>query len=106
MATDDQNWEARFAAMEGLGEASLKMRSPGKWYVHQPEVAIKAQGRDGSPADGPSNDAPNPIEAVQTRWRLLTSSAVEYKRGRLVRRVRWNGFMWADVQTDGDAAAT
>ena len=106
MTEDSVTWEQRFEAMQGLGEASLKMRAPGKWYVNQPGVESKAVGRDKKPRGGEADDGATPEEAVKLRWLLLTGSEIEYKRGRVLRTVRWNGFMWADTHVDAEAAPT
>jgi hypothetical protein len=100
---NDATWEQKLEAMAGLGEASLKMAKPGTWYVDQPGVDIKASTRDGKALDLTGE---TPEKAVVARWAALTGGAlVEHKRGRLLRRVRWNGFMWADVQEDAEPAA-
>jgi len=100
MSSSERTWEQLLEAMCGLGEASLKMRKPGAWYVHQPNVEIKAVTRDNRPIGGEDFDGATPEEAVTKRWGLLTGSPLEYKRGRLLRRVMWNGFMWADIDID------
>jgi len=97
-------WEQKFEALQGLGEAALKMRAPGKWYVSQPGVEIKAL-RSGAAVE--QQDGESPEKAVNLRWSALTEASaeqyVEHRRGRLQRRVRWNGFMWADLLVEADA---
>jgi len=104
----DITWEHKFEAMQGLGEASLKMRAPGAWYVSQPGVEVKDV--DPRSSSGTNADGKDPEEAVHKRWNALTSTSekhyVEHKRGRLTRKVRWNGFMWADLLVEADAEST
>jgi hypothetical protein len=101
----DATWEQKFEAMQGLGEASLKMRAPGTWYVSQPGVEIKAVTRDKQPIErGPALDGKTPEEAVTFRWTALTNAPVEHKRGRILRTVRWNGWFWADIHTEASDA--
>lgn len=103
---NDKTWEHLFEAMQGLGEASIKMRAPGAWYVHQPGVEVKR----GETSFGEATaDGKTPEEAVTIRWGHLTSTNkkqyVEHKRGRILRRVRWTGWFWQDIAVEGEADA-
>ncbi|MGH9238775.1 MAG: hypothetical protein ACRD3G_12120 [Vicinamibacterales bacterium] len=101
--TASPTWEQKFEALQGLGEASLKMRAPGKWYVSQPGVEVKGIGEHSG--DGNGADGATPEKAVENRWEALTSQSleqfVEHKRGRLLRRVRWTGWFWTDIHSEG-----
>lgn len=104
--TTEITWEQKLEAIAGLGDASLKMRAPGAWYVHQPGVEVKRVDKSLGEATA---DGKTPEEAVAKRWAHLTqtrdSQFVEHKRGRLLRRVRWTGWFWQDIEIDAESTA-
>lgn len=105
--TTEITWEQKFAALQGLGEASLKMHAPGAWSVAQPGVEVKRSDKTLGEATA---EGKTPEDAVEKRWAHLTSTSdkqfVEHKRGRLLRRVRWTGWFWADLPIDADAESS
>jgi hypothetical protein len=99
-------YEEKLQALQALGECSLKMRRPGDWYVAQPQKGVHSGGILRSPY----GNGRTPEEAVENHWFALTSEVApdEYvvlHPGDSVRRraVRWNGFMWADVDENKEA---
>lgn len=90
------DYQQKAAALEALGNISIRFRSPGDWYVQQ-HVEIK----DGSVLVGAYGNGETPIAAIEDHWNELT----DLKNGQYLvvdalrkrRAVRWNGFMWADV---------
>lgn len=91
-------WEEKLAAMMALVgpfTVSLRMRTPGTWYVH-------AKGRDignGVVLMGKYGDGKTPEEAVNADWGIYTN----LKTGERVvidgmtgkrRAATWNGYMW------------
>jgi hypothetical protein len=94
------NWEEKLQALQALGETRLAMRRPGNWYVDQRGVEV---GGDGMLA-GLYGEGEMPINAVDDHWKKYVTNlpadkyivigAYTDKR----RQVRWNGFMWEDVQ--------
>lgn len=96
------NWEQKLQAMKALcGDFSvcLMMRCPGNWYV-------SARGRecyDGVILRGNYGNGRTPAEAVENDWRECVEELpsdqclmINYKQPNQ-RKVRWNGYMWADV---------
>lgn len=104
----EMTWEQKLAAIGAIGEASLRMREPGNWYVDQPGVDVVPEGK----CIGISLSGATPAEAVNEHWAALTDSPdsehvvinAHRKRGR--RTVLWNGYFWADyapeVKGEGD----
>lgn len=62
-------WQDRFAAIQVLGDASVRMRKPGDWYVSQTGVEIG----DGRLLSSVGGDGRTPDEAIETHWRNLTT---------------------------------
>jgi len=93
-------WQQKLAALQCLGDCSLKMREPGDWYVSQSRVEV---GGDGMLA-GSYGNGETPVVAVTDHWRVLVDELPVGKHLVLGassddrRAVRWNGYMWADVQ--------
>jgi len=90
------NWEQKFQALMAIcPEVSLKMRKPGDWFVSIPWVSR----REGSVLSSGCDSAKSPEEAVAQRFEWATNpkfylvTTVNSCR----RAVKWNGFMWADV---------
>lgn len=96
------NYQQKMHAIQALGDASVCMRKPDDWYVHQSGVDIKT----GSVLEGRYGNGPTPEAAIHDHWDKLTKlqsgdeCVVVFERGDegLRRRyVRWNGFMWETV---------
>lgn len=98
------NWEQKLNAMIALcgwSAVSLKMREPGNWYV---EVIGRNIGGGGF-LRGEYGEGRTPQEAVEDDWRRLVDELPEDRvivvsrrsTEETERRVRWNGYMWADV---------
>ncbi len=92
-------WEQKLAAFQALGDTSLRMRVPGDWYVSADSVNVKAKPDDCF-VTGLYGNGATPEAAVEDHWRQLASELepsahLSIRSGE--RRVRWNGFMWADV---------
>lgn len=90
-------WEQKLAALNALCEHTLKMRSPGDWYVCAPIEIVDKNVLIGSFGNGS-----HPEEAVRNHWEIYTSKLESHQY--IVARkydksvyVRWNGFMWEDV---------
>jgi len=90
-------WEQKLQALQSLAITSIRMRSPGNWYVsHSIEV------KDGSLLKGTYGEGKNPQEAILNDWNLLTNlredqylviNAMSKDR----KAIKWNGFMWDKV---------
>lgn len=92
-------WEQMLSAVQALGEASLRMRQPGDWYVEQPRVDKKERGS--SVIGSAYGNGSTPEAAVRDHWWTLTdlkpNEIIVIDSLRATRRhVRWNGFMWVD----------
>jgi hypothetical protein len=82
---------------------AIKLREDdGSWYV-----AIDADIREKGCLVGITTAEPTPFAAVDKTWKLLTELQPDHyivvKNAGKRRAVRWNGFMWADVQEQRDA---
>lgn len=91
-------WEEKLMALRALGDASLKMRKPGEWYVSQDNVSVTRSGV----LRGLCGNGSTPIVAVENHWRhLVESIGTDYIVCRATQRTReafrWNGFMWERV---------
>lgn len=85
------NWEQKLAALQALGDTSLRMREPGNWYVNGAGEIAQDRMLVGEYGNGATPEA-----AVNDHWQKFTGT------GQIVRlsgdrRVTWRGFMWADV---------
>jgi hypothetical protein len=86
------------AALDAMaGPGKVQMRKPGDWICsHSVDV------RDGSVLVGFFGNGTTPQEAIKSQWLGLT----QLKEGQYLvtrahgARVRWNGFMWAAVQSE------
>ncbi len=92
------SWEEKLAAFQALSEHSLRMRAPGNWYVSA-DIMLK-EARDSGVVVGTYGNGVTPANAVHDHWNKYVAEIpddgyVWVPRGE--RRVRWNGFMWADV---------
>ena len=99
------DWQQKAAALDALHKIELHIRKPGDWYVHH-GVEI---GGDGLLIGSYGNGA-TPEEAVEDHWRKLCD---ELPVGRYIvvnamnnrrRHVRWNGYMWCDLEVVTEAA--
>jgi len=91
--SDHLTWEQKFAALKAIGDASLRMRAPGDWYVDLRGVEVSR----GLMLESPVQSEPDPESAVAVAWEQHTDISEDQQlciRGG--RRVRWSGFMWAD----------
>lgn len=93
-------WEQKLQAIQALGDTSLRMRHVGNWHVMVNNVSVKS----GSLIRSSGGNGRSPEEAVEAQWKTLTGIADdEFVVVRPIasdapeRRLRWNGFMWADV---------
>jgi hypothetical protein len=93
----ETTWEEKLAAFQALGDCSLKMRSPGDWYVSgHLEWMTPGSGM----LEGKYGNGKTPEEVVLDHWEQLTDP-----KGYLVidamskdrRHVKWNGYMWEDT---------
>lgn len=93
-------WEQKFAALNALAPAELKMRKPGDWYVSQP---VETKERvDSGVLVGRYGNGRTPIEAVEDHWNRLTNEKplaylVVGAFGSSRKHVLWNGFMWQEM---------
>lgn len=94
----NMTWEQKLQACKALKEEiSLKMRKPGDWYVSQ-----GIECKDGPFLKSKYGNGTTPQEAVENHWIELTVLQPDQylviggnKPDR--RCVRWNGFMWEDI---------
>lgn len=94
-------WEQKFAALGALArmctDVSLFMRKPGDWGVLIPHVERK----EGAVLSGGGLNGKDPESAVESAWQWATDSKfyLVIKAFNATRRaVKWNGFMWVDVE--------
>ena len=97
-------WEEKLMACEALGpKCQLIARKPGDWYVSQSGVSIRAKYTTTSA----SGNGATPEAAVEDHFKILTAllrpQCVEVNYSGKMRRVIWNGFMWADAPEDPKA---
>ncbi len=93
------NWTQKFKAIVAVSryrEASLRMRDDCSWYVSSMGVDRK----EGGMLSGGCQSGISPEDAVEQWWSWATdpkyyliTRGTDDKR----RAVRWNGFMWEDV---------
>lgn len=94
----EMSWEEKLAAIQSLtGDASLKMRRPGNWYVN----ARMDLGGNGL-LEGKYGNGATPEEAVENHWKIYTMLPPDryvVVNGNFDgnRRLRWNGYMWREV---------
>lgn len=105
--TIEQKFQALQALCKGGAEAAIYMREPGNWYVFLGGVCIKEKSLLAS-ASGPTGT--NPFDAIGKAWEVLTALSpdehiVIYRGNNNRRSLRWNGFMWADIEEDTDGAS-
>jgi hypothetical protein len=94
-------WEQKFEAINALSDTSLRMRSPGDWYI---DCRGREVGGDGF-LTGMYGNGRTPEEAVNDDFEKMTT--VEYPKyirigdgngGHI--HVRWTGFMWRTVGSE------
>lgn len=91
-------WEQKVKAMQALGTVEFFMREPGDWSCSVLSVNVK----DGCMLTSNPSSGSDPAAAASKRWDNLTKLArgqylVVSKAG-VRRAVKWNGFMWEDVE--------
>jgi hypothetical protein len=103
------NWQQMtqaILALEGSFHFSISPREDGSWYVSNTNASI----RTGGCLRGVSGNGEHPLSAIEAHWTQLTElkpgeyivlSAIG---GRQRRAVKWNGFMWADVNEEIELA--
>lgn len=97
-------WEEKLMACEALGpKCQLIARKPGDWYVSQSGVHIRAKHLTSASGNGATPEA-----AAEDHFKILTvllkpHECVEVIYCGKMRRVIWNGFMWADASEDPKA---
>lgn len=95
-------WEQEFQALQALlvfvGNAGIRMRKPGDWYVTLPSVV---QRQKNATTTGGCHSGKTPEEAVGRAFDWATSQEwpleIDSRTGGK-KLVQWNGFMWADVE--------
>ena len=92
-ALSTATWEDRLAAMQALTECSLRMRSPGNWYV---ETSVEIG--DGAILSSAYGNGETPEQAVEQTWKNVTTLrddqylAVRRHGERL--NAMWDGDAW------------
>ena len=100
MARSEMTHDEKFQAIQALGEAVLKMRRPGEWYVYQ---AVELKRAGSAMLRGVPGEGSTPGSAICDYWTQLThlppgDRLVINAMDSVTRReVRWGGFMWEDV---------
>lgn len=93
-------YEQKLEALNSLaGMGRLVMREPGDWCCsHQVDI------KDRYVLIGGCGNGATPEAAVLDQWERLTTRLEPHQhivtRSPTHRRVRWNGFMWADVPAE------
>lgn len=89
-------WEEKFLAIQAIDDrASLKMRSPGNWYVSDHLERVEGPYLSGGLEQGKT-----PEDAVEQRWAWLTSPEYPVIRVNAQLRVRWAVFMWKNEKRE------
>ena len=93
-------WEEKLAAMQALAATEIAMRKPGDWYCHM-HAEIGGNGM----LCGVISSKATPQDAVEDVWREVSELPtgrylVMNAHGSNRRAVRWNGYMWADVEEE------
>lgn len=93
------DWVKKFQAMRALDKFNtcLHIRDDNSWYVHQSGVERK----EGGFLSSGSGNGRDPEEAVIQRWNWLTDPKyciVINASGPKRRAVKWNGFMWEEIE--------
>jgi len=101
------DWQQMFAALKAISpEATLQMRKPNDWYCRLPGVELKngitlqtVRGTGGSPGEAVAAAwiAATELPSSPDGGPYLVVNATDPKRRRAM---RWNGFMWADVDEE------
>lgn len=98
------NFDQKSEALASLAPLEIRYREEenrighsAPWYVNH-DVEVK----NGSMLTGTYGNGSSPAEAIEDHWHVLTDlKAGEYlvinAYGDRRRAVRWNGYMWADV---------
>ena len=94
-------WQQKAQAILALvdpGNFNLRVRDNGTWYVN-----AGIERKEGSCLAGGLIQAAGPVEAIEAYWVWLTHPTLYLVLGAYTenrRAVRWNGFMWQDVQEE------
>lgn len=96
------NWQQKALAIRSLTGAfgfSLNLRGEGDWYVSASRVSRK----EGGCLSSDFTSGKTPDEAVEQWWDWATDPkyylVTTSKEGQR-RAVKWNGFMWEDVNEE------
>lgn len=91
-------WEQKLAALQVLAETSIRMRSPGDWYV---SANMQIGSKDSCLLVGTYGNGATPQEAVENHWnkyamnlpadQYLVVGVAPYKC------YRWGEYMWCEV---------
>jgi hypothetical protein len=98
------DWQQKAAALDAVADIRVCIRKPNDWYVDQ-RIDV---GGDGM-LRGIYGNGTTPIEAIEDHWQQLVVNLAPGRylvidaAGEKRRHVRWNGFMWVDLQVK-DAA--
>lgn len=96
-----ENWQQKALAIKSLTGVfgfHLAMRGVGDWYVHHAGVSRK----EGGCLVGGLQNGADPEDAVSQCWEWMTDPKfylVKNENGKR-RTVKWNGFMWQDVDEE------
>jgi hypothetical protein len=91
-------WEKKFAALKSLAgdfNVSLRMRTPGDWYVDVRGIEVA----DHNFLTSPTHSGKTPSDAVERCWKEhteLPTGSYLVKNAMLPERIafKWNGYMW------------
>lgn len=92
-------WEQKLAAMQALGEVVLKMLEPGTWLCRIPrevkdDALLRSVSGRGTTPEAAVGDCWQYVTELKPREAIVVSDSPR-------RYVRWNGYMWADVDAEG-----
>ena len=94
---NDLNWVQKWSAIKALcPNAALTSRDDGSWYV----INHRVERREGGCLSGGHQSGEEPIEAIRELWEWMSEPGyylVLNALGSDRKAVRWNGFMWVDV---------
>ena len=97
----EMTWQQKATAIVGLVgqfDFALKLRDTGTWFVH-----TNAERKEGGCLSSGCDIEPTPQEAIGHYWDWITDHnyyMVLNAYGPNRRAVKWNGFMWKDVQEE------
>jgi len=85
-------YEEKFAAINALCEASVKMRKPGDWYV-QPTSFLGGRGF----TECTYGEGSTPQEAIEDHWEKISNAHYPLYAAAGDKHYEWDGFMWKEV---------